>query len=615
MREIRREPRGWARPAFEAVLWALLGALIVIELSGVRDRPPVLETCLLLAALAVAAALSRPLPFVSLGVMLSGAVLQTSASGFLVVETTVIAPWLAVAVLALLTGLRSERVRPVVAMVVVACSFTLVLHLSAGLAFGAGVRAFLSDSVDWLGVVLVIALSTLAPWLFGRYQRLRRRVWRGGWEIAERMERTRAAEADRARLRERARIATRMHDSLGHDLALIAVRAAALEMTAPEDSEQGRAAGELRTAAHEANLRLREIIGVLREDDDGGDGRGEAASEPGAIGPGPGGLNASGFDAGTPNAGGFDAGPLTTGEPNAGGFGTGALNADAPNASEPNASESVAGESVAGESVAALVQRASDAGMRVRLLREGPDPDPAAPGGGAVHRVVQEALTNAAKYAPEAEVTVRVVRESDRTRVSVSDTGPPGTVRTVLPARSGDGSGLAGLRSLVEGLGGSFAAGREEGAGFAVRATVPDPGAEDGAEELGESETHRAHSEARARARRRLVTAVAVPAALGLGLAAVGFGLLSWVGTNTVLPAERYERLSVGDDRERVEGVLPRFSYPEGSVSARASEPPAPPGTRCLFYLSRYENGLPPVYRLCFEGGVLVAKDELQRTD
>ncbi|MEU5854640.1 ATP-binding protein [Nocardiopsis dassonvillei] len=585
MREIRREPRGWARPAFEAALWALLGALIVIELSGVRDRPPVLETCLLLAALAVAAALSRPLPFVSLGVMLSGAVLQTSASGFLVVETTVIAPWLAVAVLALLTGLRSERVRPVVTMVVVACSFTLVLHLSAGLVFGAGVRAFLSDSVDWLGVVLVIALSTLAPWLFGRYQRLRRRVWRGGWEIAERMERTRAAEADRARLRERARIATRMHDSLGHDLALIAVRAAALEMTALEDSEQGRAAGELRTAAHEANLRLREIIGVLREDDDGGDGHGEAASGPGAGGPGPGGFDTGTPNTGAPNAGGFDAGPLTTGEPNA------------------------------GESVAALVQRASDAGMRVRLLREGPDPDPAAPGGGAVHRVVQEALTNAAKYAPGSEVTVRVVRESDRTRVSVSDTGPPGAVRTVLPARSGGGSGLAGLRSLVEGLGGSFAAGRGEGAGFTVRATVPDPGAEGGAEELGESETHRAHSEARARARRRLVAAVAVPAALGLGLAAVGLGLLSWVGVNTVLSPERYGRLTVGDDRERVEEVLPRFSYPEHSVSARASEPPAPPGARCLFYLSRYENGLPPVYRLCFEDGVLVAKDELQRTD
>ncbi|PDP85563.1 two-component sensor histidine kinase [Glycomyces fuscus] len=554
MREIRKEARGWSRPAFEAVLWTLLGALVVIELSGARDRSPVLETGLLVVALAVAAALSRSLPLVSLGVMLAGAVLQTSASVLLMVETTVFTPWLAVAVLALLTGLRSERVRPVVAMVVVACSFTLVLHLLRGLVSGTDVRAFLSDSVGWLGVVLTIALSTLTPWLFGRYQRLRRRVWRGGWEIAERMERTRAAEADRARLRERARIATRMHDSLGHDLALIAVRAAALEMTAQEDSEQSRAAGELRTAAHEANLRLREIIGVLRENDDGGGDR-EAASGP-------------------------DAGGLDPGEP-----------------------------------VAVLVQRAADAGMRVRLLREGPDPDPSAPGGGAVHRVVQEALTNAAKYAPGAEVTVRVVREADRTRVTVGDAGPPGAVRPVLPARSGDGSGLAGLRSLVEELGGSFAAGREEGAGFTVRATVPDPGAGGGAEEPGESETRRAHSEARDRARRRLVAAVAVPVALGLVLAAAGFGLLTWVGVNTVLPPERYGRLSVGDEQERVEEVLPRFSYPEGSVSARASEPPAPPGARCSFYLSRYENGLPPVYRLCFEDGVLVAKEEIHRTE
>ncbi|WP_150253943.1 sensor histidine kinase [Nocardiopsis deserti] len=579
MREIRKEPRGWTRPAFEAVLWTLLGALVVIELSGARDRPPVLETCLLLLALVVAATLSRFLPLVSLGVILAGAVLQASASVLLRVETSVFTPWLAVAVLALLTGLRSERVRPVVALVVVACSFTLVLHLLTGLVSGTGVRAFLSDSVNWLGLVLTIALSTLTPWLFGRYQRLRRQVWRGGWEIAERMERTRAAEADRARLRERARIATRMHDSLGHDLALIAVRAAALEMTAQEDSEQGRAAGELRTAAHEANLRLREIIGVLREND-GGDGGGDSGGHGEAV---------SGLDAGQPDAGGLDV-------------------------SEPDAGGSDAGELAAGEPVSVLVQRAADAGMRVRLLREGPDPDPSAPGGGAVHRVVQEALTNAAKYAPGAEVTVRVVREDDRTRVSVGDAGPPEAVRTVLPARSGDGSGLAGLRSLVEGLGGSFAAGRE-GAGFTVRATVPDPGAVGGAEEPGESETRRAHSEARDRARRRLVAAVAVPAALGLGLVAAGLGLLTWVGVNSVLPPERYGRLSVGDDRERVEEVLPRFSYPEGSVSARASEPPAPPGARCSFYLSRYENGLPPVYRLCFEGGVLVAKDEIHRTD
>ncbi|NYH52223.1 signal transduction histidine kinase [Nocardiopsis arvandica] len=540
---MRERLRRWSRPATEAALWALLGLFIVVELFGARDRPPLLETYVLLLALGVAAVLRRSLPLTAVGVMLAGATLQISANALQLVPNFALSPWLAVMALSLLAGLRSDRVRPMVATVAVACAFTFVLYLLSGIMFGSDVRAFLSDFVDWLGGALAIALTTFAPWLFGRYQRLYHNATRGGWEIAERMERTRAAEADRARLRERARIAGRMHDSLGHDLALIAIRAAALEMTAQDDPEQRRAAGELRTAAHEANLRLREVIGVLREGGEGGE------------------------------------------------------DADDGEAPEP---------------VAALVQRASDAGMPVRLLREGPDPDPAAPGGAVVHRVVQEALTNAAKYAPGAEVTVRVVREADRTRVSVGDTGSGADA--ILPARRQEGSGLAGLRSLVGEFGGSLDAGPEDGAGFTVRATVPDSGggrADGGAEEGTEAlETRRAHGEARDRARRRLATAVTVPVALGLGTVLVGFGLLAWISTSTVLPPERYERLSVGDDQERVERMLPRFAYPEQSVPNR---PPEPPGARCSFYLVRNENGLPPVYRLCFADGVLVDKDEIQR--
>lgn len=84
------------------------------------------------------------------------------------------------------------------------------------------------------------------------------------------MERTSAAEAGRSRLRERAHIASRMHDSLGHGLSLIAVRAAALEMASRHEPDQEAAASELHAATHEANLRLREVIGVLREEPDDG---------------------------------------------------------------------------------------------------------------------------------------------------------------------------------------------------------------------------------------------------------------------------------------------------------------------------------------------------------
>ena len=95
-----------------------------------------------------------------------------------------------------------------------------------------------------------------------------------------------------------------------------------------------------------------------------------------------------------------------------------------------------------------------------------------------------------------------------------------------------------------------------------------------------------------------------------IGVALAGFGILRWIGVNSVLPPERYEELSVGEDRERVERVLPRYPYPERSVS---DAPPEPPGAECSFYLVRHENGLPPVYRLCFADGVLVDKDEIQR--
>ncbi len=530
---MRERLRRWAGPAAEAALGVPLCVMAVVELSGVRDRSPFFEALGLVLALASAMVLARRLPLVSVGIALSCALGETAASSLLWGQSFPITPWLATAALSFLAGLRSERIRPMVAMVVTACTLTLALYLLSGVVLGHDTRTFLSGSVDWLGGALSVALSTLTPWLFGRYRRLHRRVSWGGWEVAERMERTRAAEAARARLRERAGIAARMHDSLGHDLALIAVRAAALEMASPDGSEQAKAAGGLRAAAHEANLRLREIIGVLREDT-------EETSEP----------------------------------------------------------------------ITALVQRAVDAGMSVRLLREGPDPDPTTPCGRAVHRVVQEALTNAAKYAPGSEVTVRVVREPNETRVCVDDTGFA-EESAALPARGKEGSGLAGSRSLVEELGGDFTAGPEGGSGFTVRATVPDSGIRAGKrQEVGELETWRTHGETRARARRRLLVAVTVPVALGLVVTAICFAVLTWVGVNSVLPPARYDRLVVGDDRAEVERVLPRFSYPERSVRRR---PPAPAGAECFFYLVRHENGLPPVYRLCFADGVLVAKDEIRR--
>jgi signal transduction histidine kinase len=88
----------------------------------------------------------------------------------------------------------------------------------------------------------------------------------------------------------------------------------------------------------------------------------------------------------------------------------------------------------------------------------------------AVHRIVQEALTNVAKHAPPG-TRCRVLVESDgrAVRVNVSDDGRR---RTDAP-HGHEGHGIVGMRERVHMFGGTFAAGPLEGGGFAVTATLP----------------------------------------------------------------------------------------------------------------------------------------------
>ncbi len=64
--------------------------------------------------------------------------------------------------------------------------------------------------------------------------------------------------------RERTRIAEEMHDALGHRLALVALRAAALQMTAAPAAAE--AASELRHEADAAVTDLHRVLDVLRDD-------------------------------------------------------------------------------------------------------------------------------------------------------------------------------------------------------------------------------------------------------------------------------------------------------------------------------------------------------------
>ncbi len=111
--------------------------------------------------------------------------------------------------------------------------------------------------------------ATLAFTAWGMYVRARRQLVASLRERADRAEAEQVLRADRARRAERQRIAREMHDVLAHRLSLLAVHAGALEFRADAPaSDVSRAAGVIRSTAHDALEELRDVVAVLRDDDD-----------------------------------------------------------------------------------------------------------------------------------------------------------------------------------------------------------------------------------------------------------------------------------------------------------------------------------------------------------
>jgi signal transduction histidine kinase len=117
-----------------------------------------------------------------------------------------------------------------------------------------------------------------------------------------------------------------------------------------------------------------------------------------------------------------------------------------------------------------LVAQAGEAGMAVELrgLPDGSAPvDPTV--GRAAFRIVQEALTNAAKHAPGAPVCVTVERPDGELVVRVVS----GPSDRSSGESSGGGYGLVGLAERVRTLNGRLSAEPRLDGGFAVEAVLP----------------------------------------------------------------------------------------------------------------------------------------------
>ncbi|MFC9879926.1 sensor histidine kinase [Streptomyces libani] len=502
------------------VLWLLVcgppalafGSLAHTHLWATAAAFPLLGVCVLLRR-------RRPLTALALPI---------APSLVISLDLFTVAYCAALAVFGYLAGIRMPRARPA------------LWFFSAVAAGGLPLSAVVGRTVwPWFSLLLTLLLNVMLPWLLGRYRRQYAELARTGWQLAERMEREQQAVADRTRLRERARIAGDMHDSLGHDLALIALRAGALEVDPRLDADRQAAAGELRAAAGTATERLREIIGVLRTDDE----------------------------------------------------------------SAPRVP--------ADESVERLVDRARASGMTVTLEEADDTGARTLPAmtGHALHRVVQESLTNAAKHAPGAAVRVRIGRAAGQVRVTVANTArPDGPAADPVSG----GSGLVGLDERVRLAGGTLRAGPAPEGGFTVSARLPTA---DGtpAEPLERPEPTAAEREldrAQRQVQRRLRQTVIVPLALLAALVVLTstFHLVSpsW----TVLEREHYDALRLGADRSRMDSLLPFFALdapPDGT-------PPPPHGWTCEYYSVR--PGSDTAYELCFtDGDRLVKKSVVYRRD
>ncbi len=241
-------------------------------------------------------------------------------------------------------------------------------------------------------------LAWAVAWFAGERTRLRRE------QIAElkvrAMRAEREAERDRrlAIAEERARIARDLHDSAGHAINAIAVRAGAARLRHDRDPERSRAALEaIEEVARQTAGEIDQIVGTLRD----------RSSENGKM-----------------------VAPLGL------------------------------------ASLPTLVARHAAGGLEVAVATAGSPRPLGTPVDLAAYRILQEALTNAARHGAGA-VRVELAFGEDALRLTIANPVPEGR-----PGRTSGGHGLIGMRERATLLGGSLDADRANGT-FRLRAHLP----------------------------------------------------------------------------------------------------------------------------------------------
>ncbi|MFJ2740567.1 sensor histidine kinase [Streptomyces sp. NPDC087440] len=222
--------------------------------------------------------------------------------------------------------------------------------------------------------------------------------------------------ADRAVAEERRRIARELHDIVAHHLTTMQLMAGGARANLARPEVARDALITLESSGRLALNEMRQLLDVLRADDEPGPG----------PGPGP------------------DPGPES-----------------APRSTPPLPQPGVA-------DIAGLVDASRAAGLATDFTTDGP-PRPLPPTVAlTLFRVVQEALTNTRKHAGASRATVRLTYRRDAVVVEVRDDGAGETTRGGAP-----GYGLVGMRERVALHGGSLSAGPRSTEGFGVLVQLP----------------------------------------------------------------------------------------------------------------------------------------------
>ncbi|MFD7564263.1 sensor histidine kinase [Streptomyces tendae] len=115
-----------------------------------------------------------------------------------------------------------------------------------------------------------------------------------------------------------------------------------------------------------------------------------------------------------------------------------------------------------------LVTACASAGLTVEVAADG-EAQPLSPAVDlTAYRIVQEALTNAAKHASDHQARVHLSYTHAGVRITVTNDGVP-----VAPAIPGGGYGLMGMRERAHAVGGDLRAGPRPAGGFEVAVTLP----------------------------------------------------------------------------------------------------------------------------------------------